>query len=374
MVVATRFVGASAILPKHTAMNREFWQGRTVLVTGHTGFMGGWLSLLLRRLGADVTGYGLLPEGTPNLFEAAIVARHVRSVIGDLRDRARLGTVIEDIRPEVVFHLAAQPLVRRAHAEPVVTFETNVMGTVHLLEALRTIERLQTIVVVTTDKVYENREWVWSYRETDALGGKEPYGVSKACAELVIKAYWHSFFKPREQAIPIATARAGNIIGGGDWAVDRLVPDAMRAWSSGAPLRIRNPAAVRPWQHVVEPIRGYLILAERMIQDQRFAGAWNFGPLWEDAKPVCWMADRLRVLWGEGVRWEIEGGAQPYEARLLSLDSSRARTELDWDAAWPLDHALERTIAWYRQFYRGAAMNRITIDDIEDSIHAQRRP
>jgi CDP-glucose 4,6-dehydratase len=352
-------------------MNEAFWKGREVLLTGHTGFMGGWLSFLLHRLGAKVAGYALAPEGTPNLYEAAGVAQHVRSAIGDLRDRARLGAVVEETRPEIVFHLAAQPLVRRAYADPVSTFETNVIGTVNLLEALRSVSRLQAVVVVTSDKVYDNAEWAWGYREIDRLGGKEPYGVSKACAELVTQAYWHSFFKSRNPAVPVATVRAGNIIGGGDWACDRLVPDAVRAWSSGAPLRIRNPAAIRPWQHVLEPCRGYLMLTERMVQDPGFAGAWNFGPVWEDAKPVSWIADRMQDLWGEGARWEPQVGMQPYEARLLAVDSSRARKELGWTPAWRVERALERTIAWYRQFYGEASMRKVTIDEIEDNIHAR---
>lgn len=348
-------------------MNPGFWKGRRVLVTGHTGFKGGWLSLLLHRMGAVVSGYALAPDTSPNIFEAAGVAARVDSHLGDLRDRARLTEVVRAARPQVVFHLAAQAIVRRAHADPADTFETNVMGTVNLLEALRGLEGVEAVVVVTSDKVYENHEWSWAYRETDALGGKEPYGVSKACAELVTQAYARSYFDP--SGVPIATARAGNVIGGGDWASDRLIPDAMRAWSEGRPLKVRNPAAVRPWQHVLEPVQGYVLLAERLVQDAGVTRAWNFGPAWDDAQPVSWVCDQLASLWGVGAGWTLDTGAQPYEARLLAVDSSRARAELGWTPAWRIGEGLARTVAWYRRFYAGDAMEKVTLQDIEDGIH-----
>lgn len=348
-------------------VNARFWQGRSVFVTGHTGFKGGWLSLALARLGARVTGYALLPETEPNLFNALRIDKHVQSVIGDLRDRSALSAVIERSRPEIVFHLAAQPLVRRAYFDPVETFDVNVMGTVYLMDALRATPQVQAVVIVTSDKVYDNKEWPWGYRETDRLGGKEPYGVSKACAELAVQAYRHSYFL--QMQLGMATARAGNVIGGGDWAVDRLIPDAMRAWSQGAVLSIRNPMAVRPWQHVLEPIRGYLLLAER-IAGGRHDGpwAWNFGPEHGDAQPVANVISRLADLWG-GRRWEQISTDQPYEAHRLAVDSSLAIAELGWRPIWNLDEALVRTAAWYRSFYDKENLSSRTFHEIESSLH-----
>jgi CDP-glucose 4,6-dehydratase len=347
----------------------EFWPGKRVLVTGHTGFKGGWLSLALRRLGAVVTGLALAPETTPNLFDEARLESLVDSRIGDIREQARVHTLIGEIQPDIIFHLAAQPLVRRAQAQPIETFATNIMGTAYLLESLRATRPPAAVVIVTSDKVYSNKEWPWPYRESDELGGREPYGVSKACAELVTEAYARSYLDGLK--IPVATARAGNVVGGGDWSADRLVPDAMRAWSAGEMLRIRSPSAVRPWQHVVDAIRGYTLLAARMAEEPSFAGAWNFGPAQEDARPVSWAIDRLAELWGGGVGWELDAGVQPYEAQLLAVDSSRSMKQLGWRPAWRLDECFERTVGWYKAFYgQTQDAHSLTIQDIEAASDA----
>lgn len=323
---------------------------------------------MLSRLGARVTGFALPPPTSPSLFDAARIGDTVRSIAGDLREPSNLTAAVAEARPEIVFHLAAQPLVRQAYVEPVQTFDVNVMGTVYLLEAMRTASGVEAVVVITSDKVYDNVEWFWGYRETDRLGGKEPYGVSKACAELVVQAYAHSYF--RHAGIGIATARAGNVIGGGDWAANRLVPDAMRAWSQGAMLRIRNPGAVRPWQHVLEPIRGYLLLAEQLAKGQIDSfGGWNFGPARNDLQPVASVVERLAALWG-GARWEHEQSESPYEAGFLAVDSSRAEIQLGWRPAWGLEETLARTVAWYRDFYRGSGIARRTQDEIESNLNA----
>ena len=348
----------------------DAWRGRRVFVTGHTGFKGAWLCALLQRLGAVVSGYALAPPSSPSLFDTLGGAGLAASVIADIRDGGRLAAEMARAEPEVVIHLAAQALVRRAFADPAETFDTNVMGTVRVLEAVRATPSVRAVVVVTSDKVYDNVEWPWAYREPDRLGGKEPYGASKAACEVVVQAYRHSYFNDPAHPVAIATARAGNVIGGGDWAEDRLVPDAMRAFSTGAPLVVRNPSAVRPWQHVLEPLAGYRRLAEALLAGQAMPedAAFNFGPAGEDARPVDWIADRLVGHWGEGAAWTRDPSVQPYEARLLEVDSSRARAHLGWTPRWRLAEGLQRTVDWYRAFHSGADMSRLTLAQIDEHL------
>lgn len=324
-------------------MNQDFWRGKRVFVTGHTGFKGSWLVTWLARLGAQVTGYALAADQTPNLFEAARVGEDIDSRIGDVRDLESLREALAGSEAEVVFHLAAQSLVRKSYESPVDTYATNVMGTVHLLEAVRASGSVQAVVVVTSDKCYENREWARPYREDDALGGRDPYSNSKACQELVASAYRQSFPGPA-----IATARAGNVIGGGDWARDRLVPDLVRAFSAKEPAVIRNPASIRPWQHVLEPLHGYLLLAEKLVNGDGFAEAWNFGPSEGDVRPVRWIADALVSRWNDGAQWTQDAGTHPHEAVTLTLDSTRARTVLGWAPRLSLDESLDWIVEWHR--------------------------
>ena len=325
-------------------MNRDFWRNRRVFLTGHTGFKGSWLALWLTRLGAIVTGYALAPEGAPNLFDAARAGDGVESVIADVRDARALRDALAASGAEVVFHLAAQALVRESYANPVDTYATNVMGTVNLLEAVRSSAHVRSVVVVTSDKCYVNREWRWPYREDEPLGGHDPYSSSKACQELVASAYRASF----AQNARIATARAGNVIGGGDGAKDRLVPDLVRAFSSGTAAVIRNPLAIRPWQHVLEPLHGYLLLAEALFDEDRYADAWNFGPYDHDVRPVHAIADALAARWGGGARWTRDEAAHPHEAMTLKLDSSRARALLRWSPRLSVDDALEWIVEWHQ--------------------------
>jgi CDP-glucose 4,6-dehydratase len=341
----------------------HFWQGRRALVTGHTGFKGGWLSLWLHSLGAKVSGFALPPPTDPSLYEVADVARGIDAVTGDVRDLAALERCVRQAKPEIVFHLAAQALVRPSYADPVETYATNVMGTVNLLEAVRRAGDVRVVVVITSDKCYENREWVWGYREDEPMGGHDPYSNSKGCAELVTAAFRRSFFQHSGPAI--ASARAGNVIGGGDWAVDRLIPDVIRAVSCGEPVLIRNPGAVRPWQHVLEPLSGYLLLAQRLWSDgARFAGGWNFGPADEDARPVRDVVDRITALWGDGARWVADERQHPHEAHYLKLDCSKARQLLDWRPRLRLADALQWTVEWYRSKKTGADMRNLCLSQI----------
>jgi len=343
-------------------IDTAFWTGKRVLVTGHTGFKGAWLSLWLTEMGAVVSGYALDPPTTPNLFTHLRLDKRVASVIGDLRDPAHVRRAVAEHRPDVVFHLAAQPLVRESYRDPVGTYATNVMGLVHLFEALRETATARVMVNVTSDKCYENREWVWGYRETDAMGGYDPYSSSKGCAELVTAAYRRSFFQ--DGGMTLASARAGNVIGGGDWADDRLVPDAIRAFGAARPLRIRNPHAVRPWQHVLDPLNGYMMLARRLWDDPGCAEGWNFGPPAEDARNVAWVVDRLCSAWGEGAAWERDGDDHPHEASLLSLDCAKARNGLGWHPVWHTEQALEETIRWYRAASDGESMVDFSLQQI----------
>jgi len=330
----------------------SFYRGKKVLLTGHTGFKGGWLACWLKLLGAQVIGFALLPDTQPNLFEAAGINRETVSVIGDIRDFDSVGRIFQQYSPEIVFHNAAQPLVRRSYRDPVATYATNVMGTVHVLEAVRRTPSVRAAVVVTSDKAYENREWFWPYREEDAMGGHDPYSSSKGCAELVSSAYRNSFFSGANTT-RLATARAGNVIGGGDWSEDRLIPDIVRGIASGQPIVIRRPASIRPWQHVLEPLRGYLTLAQRLFEDgQDFSEAWNFGPREQDAISVEELAKRVVASWKSG-KLEIQSDSNaPHEAHVLRLSTAKARSRLKWEPALSLDQAIDWTVAWYENYYR----------------------
>lgn len=347
-------------------VREEGWRGRRVFVTGHTGFKGAWLSLWLADMGAEVTGFALPPPTDPSLFEQARVGELIHHVEGDVRDAAALKAAVRAARPEVVFHLAAQPLVRLSYDEPVETYATNVMGTVHCLEACRKTEGVRAVVAITSDKAYENREWVWPYRETDPMGGYDPYSSSKGAAELVIAAYRRSYFGSGKHPAGVASVRAGNVIGGGDWALDRLVPDIVRALQAGEPPQVRAPGSVRPWQHVMEALGGYLLIAERLLDgDGSAASAWNFGPADEDARPVGWIVERLLELWGGG-EWKQVGEPQRHEARLLRLDCSKARAELGWRPSMPLDKALNSIVTWHRAVADGASAREMTLAQLRD--------
>lgn len=342
-----------------------FWSGRSVFLTGHTGFKGAWLALWLESLGAKVTGFSLPPPTSPSLYEAGRIGCGVKTVLGDIRDLEAMRKIFQETRPQSVFHLAAQPLVRYGYQNPVETYQTNVMGTVNVLECVRSTPSVEAVVVVTSDKCYENREWVWGYREGDALGGYDPYSNSKGCSELVVSAYRQSYFGQADSAVrspSIATVRAGNVIGGGDWAADRLVPDMVRAFSRGKPVSIRYPKATRPWQHVLEPLSGYLLLAQRLVEDgARYSGAWNFGPSAAGEQPVEFIADGLARLWGPPASWGHEDGEHWHEAGYLKLDSSKARMMLGWKPRWSLETALEMVVEWYRAFYEGRDMRRLSL-------------
>jgi CDP-glucose 4,6-dehydratase len=357
--------------------NPAFWRGRRVFLTGHTGFKGSWLALWLESLGADVTGYALAPPTTPSLYEQAGVDRSLRSVVADIRDYDRLRAAIRDARPEVILHLAAQSVVKRGYAEPIETYASNVMGTVHLFEAVRQSAIRCAIVNVTSDKCYAHRSSGPAYGEADPMGGDDPYSNSKGCAELVTTAYRQSFFPPAaldRHGVALGSARAGNAIGGGDWTADQLIPDLIRAFTADRGCLIRSPAGIRPWQFVLEPIRGYLMLAERLAAGEAaFASGWNFGPQAADARPVSWIADRMVAQWGPPARWERDAGAHPAEAAELRLDASKAAAELRWRPAMRLDATLDWIVEWYRGWAAGANIRKLTLDQIaryEQSLHA----
>ncbi|MEH3121801.1 MAG: CDP-glucose 4,6-dehydratase [Sphingomonas phyllosphaerae] len=343
----------------HTAsgtVDPAFWAGKRVFLTGHTGFKGSWMSLWLQRMGAEVTGFALAPPTDPALFEVARVAAGMTSIIGDIRDRETLEQALVAADPEIVIHMAAQPLVRASYDDPVGTYATNVMGTVHLFEAVRKSPSVRAACIVTTDKCYENREWVWGYREDEPMGGYDPYSNSKGCSELVVSAYRRSFFGEGKTAV--ASGRAGNVIGGGDWAVDRLIPDILRAVSAGEPVLIRNPLAIRPWQHVLEPVSGYLVLCQALWNDPAAAAAaWNFGPRDDDARPVQWIVEKMCAAWGNGADWTRDQSVQPHEAHYLKLDISKARVRLGWGPRWSLAKALESIVSWQRAWLAGADMH-----------------
>jgi CDP-glucose 4,6-dehydratase len=349
-------------------MDPTFWQNRKVFLTGQTGFKGSWLCLWLHHLGAKVFAYSLPPPTTPSLYELAGIAELISPVTGDVRDLAGLEKAMSGAEPEIVIHLAAQSLVRRSYQDPVLTYSTNVLGTVHVLDAIRRVPSVRSVVVVTSDKCYHNEEWVWGYRENSELGGDDPYSSSKGCAELIVKAYRHSFLNGEHaNSIPaIASARAGNVIGGGDWADDRLVPDVLRSLLKGEPTLIRKPEATRPWQHVLEPLHGYLLLAERlMTHGHQFASAWNFGPSDQSERTVRWIIDQLYRLWGTSQTWVMDEIPGPPETTFLKLDSSKARALLEWRAKLDLPLALEWIVNWTRLFQRGADMRAATIAEIE---------
>lgn len=356
-------LGLGAVAGLGVSVDPAFWSGRRVFLTGHTGFKGAWLSLWLQSLGAELTGFSNEVPTDPSLFELARVAEGMEDLRGDVRDPEAVASALAGCKPEVVIHMAAQPFVRRSFAEPRLTYETNVMGTVNLLEAVRGVEGVRAVVNVTTDKCYENREWEWGYREDEPMGGHDPYSSSKGAAEIVTSAYRRSFFSDADGP-RLASARAGNVIGGGDWGEDRLVPDAMRAALAGETTRVRNPNAIRPWQHVVNPLSGYLVLAEAIWDSPEHARGWNFGPADEEARPVSWVIERLAELWPERVKWTTDEGPHPHEATYLKLDSSLARARLGWRPLLPLEPALAETAAWYRELAAGGDMRAATLNQL----------
>jgi CDP-glucose 4,6-dehydratase len=350
-------------------MNSQFWQRKKVFLTGHTGFKGSWLSLWLQMLGAEVVGYSLSPLTTPSLFEIANVTEGMTSVVGNILNLEYLTTAVTECQPEIVIHMAAQALVRKSYQSPVDTYNTNVMGTVHLLEAIRKVNSVRAVVIVTSDKCYENREWVWGYREEEPMGGYDPYSSSKGCAELVTTAYRNSFFHPdkySQHQVAIATSRAGNVIGGGDWAEDRLVPDILTSFIAGNPVTIRNPQATRPWQHVLEPLSGYLTLAEGLVtQGIPLVGGWNFGPNESDIQPVAWVVEKLIELWPQDASWQLAELAQPHEANSLKLDCSKAKVQLKWGPKLDLEMALAWVVDWVKAWQTDEDIQAITKKQIE---------
>lgn len=346
-------------------VNRS-WQGVRVFLTGHTGFKGGWLALWLASEGAIVRGYSLNPSTSPSIFEAARVGDMVEDIRGDILDRTALDRAMREFAPEIVFHLAAQPLVRLSYADPIGTYATNVLGTAHLLESIRSLDSVRAVVVITSDKCYENREWHWGYREQDRLGGYDPYSSSKACAEIVCDAYRSSFFPiSNSEGTILATARSGNVIGGGDWSPDRLIPDLIRGFLGEEPVLIRRPGSIRPWQHVLEPLAGYLKLAERLLAGEKQLGsAWNFGPFDDDAWPVARIAESMARRWGNGVSWIVDDASSIHEAGSLKLDASKARAELGWHPQLRLNTALEWVVDWYKTWNAGSDMQAFTLGQI----------
>lgn len=345
---------------------KKFWQGKRVYLTGHTGFKGSWLSLWLANMGAIVKGYALPPPTNPSLFEEARIAEKIESQIGDIRDFETLKMSMAAFNPDILIHMAAQPLVRLSYKEPIETYDTNVMGTAKVLEAARSCPNLKAIVSVTTDKCYENKEWLWGYREDEPMGGYDPYSSSKGCAELVTSAYRRSFM--HEQGIGLASARAGNVIGGGDWADDRLIPDILRAFEKNESVIIRNPLSTRPWQHVLEPLSGYLVLAQNLYQTpQDHAEGWNFGPFENDAKPVEWILNSMVQNW-QGSSWELDQNANPHEAGYLKLDISKAKSRLHWQPTWRLDQTLPKIIDWHKAWLNNEDMQKTCINEINEYV------
>jgi len=356
-------------------INKQFWQGKRVFLTGHTGFKGSWLSLWLQDMGATVRGYALTPPTSPSLFEVAEVERGMDSVIGDIRDYDFLYKSIEEFKPEIVIHMAAQPLVRLSYDMPVETYDTNVMGTVKLLDCIRKIGGIKAVVNVTSDKCYDNKEWPWGYREDEPKGGYDPYSNSKGCAELVADAFRRSYFNSADYDIHqcgLASARAGNVIGGGDWALDRLIPDMLSSFENDQTVEIRSPHAIRPWQHVLEPLSGYLLTAEYLYKDGcDFAEGWNFGPVDDDAKPVQWIAEKLVEIWGNDASWSLDEGPHPHEANYLKLDCSKAKMRMNWQPRWSLDTTLNKIVSWHKAWLSGDNMHKHTLNEINQYVSTE---
>lgn len=353
---------------------KEFWNGKKVLITGHTGFKGSWLCLMLHKMGSDVYGYSLEPPTVPSLYEDANINKLVTSFIGDIRDYEKLLHVVQTVKPEIVIHMAAQAIVKKSYKNPVDTYTINIIGTVNLLEAIRHTPGIKAVVNVTTDKCYENKEWHWGYREIDPMGGYDPYSNSKGCSELVTAAFRNSFFNEKDyikHGVAIASARSGNVIGGGDWAEDRLVPDFMRAMSEDRKVLIRNPYAIRPWQYVLEPLRGYLMLATKLYNEgPKYGEAWNFGPNYEDIHNVEWMIRNICDLWGEGASYSIDTDKQPHEASYLKLDSSKSNVELGWVPQTTVEQCLKLTVDWYK-YYKKSSANELCNSQINEFLRLE---
>ena len=354
-------------------MIADFWLGKRVFLTGHTGFKGSWLSLWLQSLGSEVTGYALSPPTTPNLYEVADVAQNMTSIIADIRDLPKLHNAMQTARPDIVIHMAAQPLVRQSYLEPIETYSTNVMGTLNILESVRNIPSVKAVLVVTTDKCYENKEELnRAYHEKEPMGGHDPYSSSKACVELLTASYRNSFLQ--RQGIAVATARAGNVIGGGDWAADRLVPDILKAFEQSTVVHIRNPQATRPWQHVLEPLSGYLTLVQKLYSEgHEYAEGWNFGPHDEDARPVQWIVEQLALSWGDCATWQHDPAPYLHEANYIKLDISKAATRLGWTPTWNLQTALQNIMHWNRAWLNGENMKKICLNQIRHYIIAKQK-
>ena len=347
----------------------DFWKGKRVFLTGHTGFKGSWMSLWLNSLGAEVKGYSLSPPTEPAMFSQANIDRYIDSKVGDIRNLELLSKEMSEFNPDIIFHMAAQPLVRLSYSQPIETYSTNVMGTVNVLESARRCSNLMAIVNITTDKCYENREWEWGYRENEPMGGHDPYSNSKGCAELVTSAYRKSFFNTDTSA-SLSSGRAGNVIGGGDWAADRLIPDILRAFEKQQPVVIRNPKATRPWQHVLEPLSGYLVLAQSLCEGNRnHADGWNFGPRDEDVEPVEWILEKMVNFWGEGASWQLDSSDQPHEAKYLKLDISKARLQLGWQPTWRLEETLKKIVAWHQAWLSNEKMDIYSLKEIQSYMN-----
>ena len=354
---------------KKGIVDEIFWKNKKVFLTGHTGFKGSWLALWLLNMGAVVKGYSLEANTNPSLFKIANIENEMESEIGDIRNLEQLTKSMVSFSPDILIHMAAQPLVRLSYQEPVDTYTTNVIGTVNVLEAARKCSGLKAIVSVTTDKCYENKEWDWGYRESEPMGGHDPYSSSKGCAELVTSAYRRSFFST-EHSASLASARAGNVIGGGDWAKDRLIPDILRAFEKSEPVVIRNPSSTRPWQHVLEPLSGYLVLAQELfLNGDNFAEGWNFGPNDKDCKPVSWILDEMVSNWGNNASWSLDKNNNPHEAGFLKLDCSKASNRLKWNPKWNLQETLEMIVTWHQNYLKGVNMNKECLKEINKYIN-----